>query len=67
MTLDCTLFIFYEIGIRQQAIIWTNVIDIANADQDIWHHMASLGHNELTHCGLVTPYCDMEQDQHWLR
>ena len=23
--------------------------------------------NELTHCGLVMPYGDMELGQHWLR
>ena len=28
---------------RQQAITWANV------DPDLCHHMASLGHNELTH------------------
>ena len=32
---------------RQQAITWANV------DQDLCRHMASLGHNELLHCGLV--------------
>ena len=31
-------------AIRQQAITWANV------DPDICRHMASLGHNELTHC-----------------
>ena len=30
-------------AVRQQAITWANV------DPDLWHHMASLGHNELTH------------------
>ena len=31
-----------DIDDRQQAITWTNV------DSDLCHHMASLGHNELT-------------------
>ena len=35
--------------IRWQAITWTNV------DQDLCCHMASLGHNGLTHWGWVTP------------
>ena len=30
-------------AVRQQAISWANV------DPDLRHHMASLGHNELTH------------------
>ena len=33
-------------AIRLQAITW------ANADPDLCYHMASLGHNELTHWGL---------------
>ena len=32
---------------RQQAITWASV------DPDLWHHMTSLGHTELTHCSLV--------------
>ena len=31
----------YIYAVRQQAITW------ANDDPDLWHHMASLGHNEL--------------------
>ena len=31
-------------AIRQQAITWANV------DQDLWRHMASLGHNDLKRC-----------------
>ena len=30
-------------------------------------HIASLGHNELNHCGLVTPYGNIDLDQHWLK
>ena len=29
--------------------------------------MVSLGHNELTHCGLVMPCDDINWGQHWLR
>ena len=29
--------------------------------------MESLGYNELTHCGLVTPYSDLDVGQLWLR
>ena len=39
----------------------------ANVDPDICHHVASLGCNKLTHCGLETPYGDIELGQHWLR
>ena len=46
---------------RQQAITWANV------DPNLCLHMASLGHNELTPCGPVTPYIDIHLDQHWLR
>ena len=45
----------------KQAINWTNV------DQVLYHHMASLGHSELTHCGLVMPYGNIDLCQHWLR
>ena len=30
-------------------------------------HMASLGHKELTHCGLVTPHGITDLGHHWLR
>ena len=33
-------------GVRQQVITWANV------DQDLCHHIASLGHNMLTHWAL---------------
>ena len=34
----------------------------------LWKLLSQLsGTNELTHCGLVTPYGDMELGQHWLR
>ena len=33
-------------AIRQQAVTWVNI------DQDLYHHMLSLSHNELTHYGL---------------
>ena len=36
------------------------VITRANGDPDLCHHMASLGLNELTHCGLVTSYDDTD-------
>ena len=37
-----------------------------NVNSDICRHMASLGHNVLTHPGLVTP-CDVKAlDHHWL-
>ena len=30
--------------------------------------MTSLGHNELTHCGLVTPYnVNIDLGQHWIK
>ena len=46
---------------RQDAITWTK-------DEPVHYwHMASLRHNELTHCGLVTPYGDINLGQHWLR
>ena len=38
-------------SIRQQAIIWTNV------EQVLCRHVASLGHNELTHWAGVTYIC----------
>ena len=38
-----------------------------NDDQDIGRHMVSLGHNELTNCGLVKPYGDIHLIQPWLR
>ena len=34
---------------RQQAITWTSV------DQDLWRHMALIGHNELTLSLLMMP------------
>ena len=47
--------------ISQQAITG------ANGDPDVCHHMASLGHNELTHCGLVTLHGNIDLGQHLLR
>ena len=35
---------------RQKAIIWTN------DDQDLWHHMALLGHNELIECCITLTF-----------
>ena len=46
---------------RRQAIIWTN------GCLGYWHICASLGLDELTHWGLVTPYGDRDLGQHWLR
>ena len=37
-------------AVRQQAITWANV------DPDPCRHMASLGRNELTHCGTGMPH-----------
>ena len=37
-------------GTRQQAIVLSNI------DQDLRCQLASLGHNELTHCGLEIPF-----------
>ena len=35
---------------------------------DLCHHKASLGHNELTHCGPVAPYGNTDLGQHqWVR
>ena len=31
------------------------------------YHMRSLGHNDLTHHDLVTPYGDIVLGQHWPR
>ena len=36
---------------RHQAIDW------ANADPNLYHHRASIGHNDLTHWGRVTHIC----------
>ena len=47
---DQSTFVQVMIGaVRQQAITWTNV------DPDLWHHMASLGHNELR-CIITLTY-----------
>ena len=32
-----------------------------------WHKYITPGLNELTHCGLVTPYGNIDLGQHWLR
>ena len=37
--------------VRHQVITWANV------DTDLYRHVASLGHNELTHWGRVTHIC----------
>ena len=42
---------------RQQAIFWTNV------DLIHWRIYAAPGGDELTHCGLVMPYDDIDVDQ----
>ena len=34
---------------------------------DVWCHMASLGHNELTHSGLVAPYGVIDLVKYWIR
>ena len=39
------------VAIRQQAIIWPN------NDPDICHHMATIGHNGLTHLPWVLHIC----------
>ena len=41
---------------KQQAIICSPV----NVDPDLCGHMASLGHNNLGHYGLVMPYGDID-------
>ena len=33
----------------------------------LFHQIMSLSHNELTHCGLVMSWCNMDLDQHWFR
>ena len=33
----------------------------------VYHHLVSLGHNELTHWGLETPFCIMELDKLWFK
>ena len=43
---------------RQQAITWTNI------DSDLWHHMASPGHNELTHLSLELHIFVIKSSQH---
>ena len=43
-----------QVMARQQSITCSNV------DPDLCRHVASLGHNEWTHCGLVTPYGDRD-------
>ena len=48
-------------AVRHQAITWTNV------KPNLCCHMAYLGHNDLIHSGLVTPYGDWDLGQHWLR
>ena len=42
-------------------IIWTH------DGIDYWRFYVSHGLNELTYCGLVTPYGDRDLGQHWLR
>ena len=49
-------------GIRCESAFWSMPLDltndestlvqVANVDSDLCRHMASLGHNELTHCHL---------------
>ena len=55
LTISQRWFRYWLGAIRQQAITWANV------DQDLCRHMASLGHIELTHCGLATPCSDMDR------
>ena len=43
------------------AIAWTNI------DPVQWFANVSASLNELTHCGLVTPYGDIDLGQHWVR
>ena len=40
---------------------------LCNADEAPWHHMASLGLNDLIHCGVMMPYGDIYQSQHYFR
>ena len=57
-------FNWWLCAVRQQAITPTNI------DQVLWCQMAFLGHNELTHCGLVLP-CGVwhlhKLGKHWFR
>ena len=45
---------WYRQSTNHYLITWTNVDDAS------WHHIASLGLNRLTNCGLVTPCNDID-------
>ena len=45
---------WYRQATNHYLITWTNVDDAS------WHHIASLGLNRLTNCGLVTPCNDID-------
>ena len=45
---------WYRQATSHYLITWTNVDDAS------WHHIASLGLNRLTNCGLVTPCNDID-------
>ena len=49
------------VSARRQAIIWTKDGLV------YWHMYESLSFDELTDCGLVTPYGGRDLGQHWLR
>ena len=40
-----------------KVVVWLKAIISTNVDQDLWRHMASLGHNELTRLGLWLFLC----------
>ena len=55
---------FSEISIEINAILFKKMhVKMLYAK---WH-LFSFGLNELTHCGLVTPYGDIELCEQWLR
>ena len=45
---------WYRQATNHYLITWTNVDDAS------WHHIASLGLNKLTNCGLVMPFNDID-------
>ena len=46
--------------VKSTSVQVMQAITSANADHDLCCHMASQGHNELTHYGLVAPYGGIE-------
>ena len=51
---------WYRQATNHYLITWTNVDDAS------WHHIASLGLNRLTNCGLVTPFNDIDLGKSYL-